>query len=328
MRHGPYVLRFESLAERVGFEPTVEFPQHSLSRRAPSTARTPLPRRSLANVPGGHNRKAKGGRAYPISCMRFVLTPLNRPGTLSVLPEEGTVRSNILCCARSSLIGLLVTGMLNLPVMAASEKPVGMVVIADHAKLDTANATIGADVFSGDTVSTDASGSLRMSVGPSQVYLLSSTSASLALGQTRVQAKLTRGTLGFSTTSPDQLEITTPLAVIRGVKGQRVFAQVSILSPTKMEISAYEGSLVATAANGDQQTINEGETYEGTAASSDAIGGPNQYGVGNDGINWKHVALVAAFVVTLGLIAHKLWLVETESCTTPARPRHLSCDSD
>ena len=30
------------LAERVGFEPTVEFPRHSLSRRAPSTARTPL----------------------------------------------------------------------------------------------------------------------------------------------------------------------------------------------------------------------------------------------------------------------------------------------
>ena len=30
------------MAERVGFEPTVEFPQHSLSRRAPSTTRTPL----------------------------------------------------------------------------------------------------------------------------------------------------------------------------------------------------------------------------------------------------------------------------------------------
>ncbi len=30
------------LAERVGFEPTVGFPQHSLSRRALSTAQTPL----------------------------------------------------------------------------------------------------------------------------------------------------------------------------------------------------------------------------------------------------------------------------------------------
>ena len=33
---------YSSMAERVGFEPTVEFPQHSLSRRAPSTTRTPL----------------------------------------------------------------------------------------------------------------------------------------------------------------------------------------------------------------------------------------------------------------------------------------------
>src|SRR5919106_6989034 len=30
------------LAERVGFEPTVEFPLHTLSKRAPSTTRTSL----------------------------------------------------------------------------------------------------------------------------------------------------------------------------------------------------------------------------------------------------------------------------------------------
>ena len=47
------------MAERVGFEPTVEFPLHSLSRRALSTAQTPL--RSmvgfvrLAKAWGSHN---------------------------------------------------------------------------------------------------------------------------------------------------------------------------------------------------------------------------------------------------------------------------------
>src|SRR5687767_3197519 len=34
--------RVASLAERVGFEPTVEFPLHTLSKRAPSTTRTSL----------------------------------------------------------------------------------------------------------------------------------------------------------------------------------------------------------------------------------------------------------------------------------------------
>src|SRR5829696_6810015 len=32
----------DELAERVGFEPTVEFPLHTLSKRAPSTTRTSL----------------------------------------------------------------------------------------------------------------------------------------------------------------------------------------------------------------------------------------------------------------------------------------------
>ena len=34
--------RSEGLAERVGFEPTVRFPVHTLSKRAPSTTRTSL----------------------------------------------------------------------------------------------------------------------------------------------------------------------------------------------------------------------------------------------------------------------------------------------
>src|ERR1700756_5189907 len=45
------------MAERVGFEPTVEFPQHSLSRRALSTAQTPLldksNKRAIPSQPSG-----------------------------------------------------------------------------------------------------------------------------------------------------------------------------------------------------------------------------------------------------------------------------------
>jgi hypothetical protein len=47
------------MAERVGFEPTVEFPLHSLSRRALSTAQTPLRADSgslsITNAAGAHN---------------------------------------------------------------------------------------------------------------------------------------------------------------------------------------------------------------------------------------------------------------------------------
>jgi hypothetical protein len=44
------------MAERVGFEPTVEFPQHTLSKRAPSTTRTPL--RKTDGIESSRKKKA------------------------------------------------------------------------------------------------------------------------------------------------------------------------------------------------------------------------------------------------------------------------------
>ena len=40
----PHIIKFlpQKMAEREGFEPSVEFPLHTLSRRAPSTTRTSL----------------------------------------------------------------------------------------------------------------------------------------------------------------------------------------------------------------------------------------------------------------------------------------------
>jgi hypothetical protein len=50
------------MAERVGFEPTVGFPLHSLSRRALSTAQTPL--RGFCN----RNRRFVCAAMYPFGC--------------------------------------------------------------------------------------------------------------------------------------------------------------------------------------------------------------------------------------------------------------------
>jgi hypothetical protein len=227
------------------------------------------------------------------------------------------VRSEILCGARSCIIAFVVVGMLNLPVMAAPSKPLGTVVSADHASLDNAKAAIGADIYSGDALATDAGGSLRVSVGPGQVYLLSSSAATLVPAQDRTQAKVERGTLGFSTSSPEQLEIGTPLGTIRGANGGRVFGQVAVMSPTTMQVTAYEGTLLVTALNGEQKTIEQGQTYEATLAAPEPGGGQNSAGVGGTGINWKHVATVAIIAGALGGTALALWIVESESCSNP-----------
>jgi hypothetical protein len=229
------------------------------------------------------------------------------------------VRSNILAGARSCLIACLVVGLLNLPApaMAASSKPLGTVVATDHARLDTADAAIGADIYSGDALTTAAGGSLRMKVGPSQVYLLSSSSATLVPRENGVQAKVEHGSVGFSTPSPEQLEIGTPLGVIRGANSQHIFGQVVVLSATKMQISAYEGTLLVVAANGEQKTISQGETYEATLAAPEPGGGQNRQGVGGNGINWKHVAFVAGVAGVVGVTSYLIWHEESESCTKP-----------
>ena len=232
------------------------------------------------------------------------------------------MRSNILSGARSCLIAFVVVGMLNLPVMAASSKPLGIVVSADRASLDNTAAAIGSDIYSGDALATDVGGSLRLKVGSGQVYLLSSSSATLVPQENKVQAKVAHGTLDFSTSSPAQLEIGTPLGVVQGTDSQRVFGQVAVLSPTKMQISAYEGTLLVTALNGEQKTIHQGETYEATLAAPEPGGGQNQAGVGGTGINWKHVATVAIIGGALGGTALALWIEESESCSNPPCGHH------
>ncbi len=227
------------------------------------------------------------------------------------------MRTNILSFARCCLIALLVGGLLNLPVLAASAKPLGMVVSAENAHLDNGSAAIGADIYSGDALATDPGGSLRVKVGPSQVYLLSASSATLVPEENKVRAKVEHGTMGFSTSSPEQLEIGTPLGLIRGANNQRVFGQVAVLSPTRLQISAYEGTLLVTALNGEEKTIEQGQTYEATLAAPEPGGAQNQAGVGGTGINWKHVETVAIIAGAVGGTALGVWLEETESCSVP-----------
>ncbi len=208
-------------------------------------------------------------------------------------------------------------GLVNLPLMAAASEPLGMVVAADHAYLDHANAATGASVYSDDALVTEQGGSLRLSVGISQIYLLSLSSASLEPRDDKIQARVDRGTVGFSTARPSQLQIQTPLGVVRGADANPIFGQVSLLSPSKLRISSYKGTLVVEDINGGQKMIAQGETYEGTLVS-DASGDDSQPKRARTGsvVNWSHVLRVGIPVVAAGLLA--CWLY-------PESPSKMGC---
>ena len=213
------------------------------------------------------------------------------------------MRSIVPVGARFS-IALLTLAVLSLPALAATEKPLGVVLTADHARLDNASATIGADVFSGDALVTDRGGSMRITVGPSQVYLLSASSATLAPDASRVQTKVNIGTVGFSTSSPAQLEIQTPLGTIRGADNRPIFGQVSVVSASQMRVSSYEGTLAVTDATGAEKLIAAGETWDATLAAEPA---QTPQPAVKPGINWKHVLSIAIPLIAAGVLSCALW---------------------
>ena len=167
---------------------------------------------------------------------------------------------------RSALTFTLVTSMGTLPAIAGGERPLGMVVATQLGHLDRTQAATGANLYSGDAISTDPGGTLRLKVGSSQMYLLSSSAATLAGNEAKVHATLVSGTIGFSAVRGDQLEVETPIGIVRPANDQRAFGEVTITAPGKILIAAYRGSLVISGP-GEERTIKEGTAYNVSSAS-------------------------------------------------------------
>lgn len=161
------------------------------------------------------------------------------------------------------LVAVLTIGPWSLPVSAATAKPLGVVIQAKSAHLDSAEAVMGATVYSGDAVDTDTGGTLRLRVGSNQVYLTSSSAASFGQAGNVAHVTVISGTMGFSGSTPDQLEIETPGGILRGTPGQAAFGQVTVSNQQEMLISAYRGSLILDN-DGELHTISEGKSYRVT----------------------------------------------------------------
>lgn len=231
-----------------------------------------------------------------------VLTPPDRSEYIEPVVLEEIVRSIVLAGARSCLVGFLIGGLVCLPAMAAAARAVGMVVVADHAHLGSAGAASGADVFPGDYLDTETGGTLRLKVGAGQMYLLASSAAVLSQEDERIIASLQHGTLGFSTSEPAKMAIQTPLGLVHGVDGEpRVFGQVTLLTLGKMQISAYEGTLILDANDGHKRTIAAGESYEALSGSGGGTPVSAQSGAGTGAVV---IAVGAALLVVTACLLY------------------------
>ncbi len=170
---------------------------------------------------------------------------------------------------------MLAASLADAPMLPASDKkPLGAIILARSALLGNLEAVPGADVFSGDTLLTHPDGLLRLKMGENQFYLAHGSVATLSPAQNGLHATLQSGTAGFSAIG-QQVEIETPVGIVRPAGNQRTFGQITITGPNEMLVSAYEGSLVV---QGSDQTINAGQSYQVTAEDSSA---QDQQGAGS-----------------------------------------------
>jgi len=227
------------------------------------------------------------------------------------------VRSTVLAGARVCLIGFLAASLLNLPAMATGVPSLGMIVSSSDALLSHSLATRGANVYPGDSLLTQSDGSLRLAFGANQLYLRESTQATMLPASGAVRARLDRGAADFSM-QPGQFEVQTPLGVIRNGGKSRAFGSVTIVSPTKIQISSYEGSLLVASADGESQNIGPGETFIASLGPGGDPTGPGIQGVGQPRkINWRRVAGAAIIVGGATLGGYFVYNELTESCSKP-----------
>jgi hypothetical protein len=144
--------------------------------------------------------------------------------------------------------------------MGANDKPLGMIIQAEHARLGNSAASRGATVFAGDSFDTDTGGMLRLSIGSGQIYLAASSAATLTSNSSLAQVVVNRGSLTLASPASGQLEIETPAGILRGADNQAAAGQVTLVSPREMIVSAYRGNLILDN-EGELHTIPEGKAY-------------------------------------------------------------------
>jgi len=162
--------------------------------------------------------------------------------------------------ARSALAALVVASLCNFPSMASSEKSLGFVAQAEHARLDNIAVAVGANVFAGDAFDTGANGTLRLRFGSSQLYLLPMSAAKIARSSDGALVAVVRGTAGFSSPASSQLALETPGGILRAAAGKPAHGQVTMRGENEFIVSAFRGDLVLDN-DGELHSIPEGKSY-------------------------------------------------------------------
>jgi len=136
----------------------------------------------------------------------------------------------------------------------------GVVTQASAAHFNTARVSAGATVYDGDRLSTESEGLLQFRGAGSLLYLPGRSGVTLHRLPNGTQAHLSTGGLIFSSARASAMEILANDAFIRPAADVPTVAQVTLIGPKELQITARRGALEFSY-HSETENIAEGASY-------------------------------------------------------------------
>jgi hypothetical protein len=159
-----------------------------------------------------------------------------------------------------SILLIFLIGVGELPALAAGAAPLGVVTQAAGANVSSGVVSPGATVFDGDYFTTTPTGRLRLRAGAAQLYLAGQSTLKLHAAPDGTLAQLAAGTLVFSSSKAEAMDVEVAEAHIRPAADQPTVAQVSVAGPKQVDVRARRGA-IKFSYRGESQLIPEGASY-------------------------------------------------------------------
>jgi len=147
-----------------------------------------------------------------------------------------------------------------LPAWPAGILALGVVTQASTAHFNAARVSAGATVYDGDRLSTESEGLLQFRDAGSLLYLPDRSGVTLHRLRNGTQAHLRTGGLIFSSVRASAMEILANDAFIRPAADVPTVAQVTLVDPKELQITARRGALEFSY-HSETENIAEGASY-------------------------------------------------------------------
>ena len=164
------------------------------------------------------------------------------------------------------LLALAVEFLLVPAPVPARADVLGVVTQASDASLGTGRVSVGASIYDGDRLSTDADGAVTFRGGGAMLYLARQSRLvlhALEGHSSGTQASLSVGTLVFTASHLSALEILADSAHIRAAVDTTTVGQVTVIGPKTLYIYARQGALLFSYED-ETEVIPEGKAYRVT----------------------------------------------------------------